>query len=393
MSESNAERLAAGLCRMRGAALKVGQMLSIQDESMVPPQLAAILKRVRDQADVMPQRQLNSVLVTELGEDWRSKLHEFESVPIAAASIGQVHRALLHDGRSVAMKIQYPGVARSIRSDISNLKRLITVMNFLPKSLYLDDTMKAAEEELTRECDYQAEAVYQTRFRQYVRDDPNFHVPNVVTDLSTRHILTTELIEGIAIDRLADSESFDQETRNRVGLLLLRLCLRELFEFRFMQTDPNWSNFLYDPKRDVVNLIDFGACRDYNKGFVDEYLRMVHACAERDRQGVIDSSIRLGFLTGDESRAMLDAHVEAGFIVGEPFAAQGNYDFANARIAERVSKLAGVMLKSRLTPPPKEAYTLHRKLSGAFLSCKKLRAVIPCRPTFLQVYNSYKFDT
>jgi aarF domain-containing kinase len=108
MSEANAERLAAGLCRMRGAALKVGQMLSIQDDSVLPPQLQAVLTRVRDQADVMPRRQLEAVLKAEWGANWAAKLKEFDTTPIAAASIGQVHRGILHDGRAVAIKVRTP---------------------------------------------------------------------------------------------------------------------------------------------------------------------------------------------------------------------------------------------------------------------------------------------
>jgi aarF domain-containing kinase len=133
------------------------------------------------------------------------------------------------------------------------------------------------------------------------------------------------------------------------------------------------------------------ACRC--AGFVDEYLRMIHACAHRNREAVIDGSIRMGFLTGEESKNMLDAHVAAAFIVGEPFGVERPYDFATANIAGRLSPLANTMLTLRLTPPPKEAYTLHRKLSGAFLTCKKLNARFPCRPDFIHLYSNYRFDS
>jgi predicted unusual protein kinase regulating ubiquinone biosynthesis (AarF/ABC1/UbiB family) len=127
LTEDNAERLANALCRMRGAALKLGQMLSIQDENVLPPQFQAALERVRAGADVMPRRQLEQVLVAELGPDWQTGVAEFDFQPLAAASIGQVHSAQLHDGRRVVMKIQYPGVARSIESDVDNLMRLLSV--------------------------------------------------------------------------------------------------------------------------------------------------------------------------------------------------------------------------------------------------------------------------
>lgn len=118
----------------------------------------------------------------------------------------------------------------------------------------------------------------------------------------------------------------------------------------------------------------------------------VMACADKDSEGVIEMSRRLGFLTGDESDVMLDAHVQAGFIVGLPFAEPGGYAFRTNNITSSISNLGATMLKHRLTPPPDEAYSLHRKLSGAFLACIKLGATVPCRDLLLQVYDKYQFD-
>ena len=168
-----------------------------------------------------------------------------------------------------------------------------------------------------------------------------------------------------------------------------------------MQTDPNWSNFLYDPQTKVLNLIDFGASRTFPESFATEYLKMVDACANRDEQGVIDSSVKLGFLTGDESAQMLSSHVAAGFEVGIPFAEVGIstsesphevfggvHDFKMTKgIANSVSKHGKVMIDERLCPPPEEAYSLHRKLSGTFLACMKLNAHVPCRGLLLDTYQ------
>ncbi|KAL4596376.1 hypothetical protein ACB092_12G160000 [Castanea dentata] len=388
LSEKNAERLALALCRMRGAALKIGQMLSIQDESLVPAPILAALDIVRQGADVMPRSQLNQVLDAELGPDWSSKLISFDYEPIAAASIGQVHGAVTKDGMQVAMKIQYPGVANSIDSDIENVRLLLDYTNLIPKGLYLDSAMKVAKEELSRECDYELEAANQKRFRNLLSGTEGFYVPLVVDSLSSKKVLTTELVSGIPIDKVA---LLDQKTRNYIGEKLLELTLMELFVFRFMQTDPNWSNFLYDEATKLINLIDFGAARDYPKSFVDDYLGMVIACANSDADAVMEMSKRLGFLTGMESDIMLDAHVQAGFIVGLPFAKPGGYDFRSTNITQGVSNLGATMLKHRLTPPPDEVYSLHRKLSGAFLACVKLGAVVPCREVLLNVYEQYQF--
>ncbi|BBG98535.1 ABC transporter 1 [Prunus dulcis] len=370
-----------GLCRMRGAALKLGQMLSIQDESLVPAPILAALDIVRQGADVMPRKQLNQVLDAELGPDWSSKLISFDYEPLASASIGQVHRAVTKDGRDVAMKIQYPGVADSIESDIDNVKLLLDYTNLIPKGLYIERAMKVAKEELSRECDYVLEAENQKRFHDFLSNAQGFYVPFVVDDISSKRVLTTELVSGVPIDKVA---LLNQETRNYVGTKLLELTLKELFVFRFMQTDPNWSNFLYDEAKKTINLIDFGAARDYPKSFVDDYLRMVLACANDDRGTVIEMSKRLGFLSGTESEIIR-------FCVGLPFSKPGGYDFRSSNITQSISNLGATMLRHRVTPPPDEAYSLHRKLSGAFLACMKLGAVVPCRELLLEVYEHYQF--
>lgn len=389
VTEKNAERLASGLCRMRGAALKVGQMLSLQDESLIPPQVQEVLRRVRDGADVMPISQLAQMIEKQLGSDWKSKVGDFEYTPIGAASIGQVHKVTLLDGTVAAMKIQYPGVAKSIESDINSVKRLIQITNMFPKGLFIDHVMKVAKDELSRECDYELEAANQERFRRLILSSDQrelFNVPHVFHELTTKQILTTEFVDAIPVNELAEAS---QETRDRIGERMLNLCLMELFEWRFMQTDPNWGNFLYEPERDIIHLIDFGSCLELRKEFVDDYIQMVYACAGRDRETVLGLAIKLGFLTGDESQKIIDAHIEAAFMVGEPFASDEPYDFGKGQLTKRLADLSASMVTERLTPPPVEAYTLHRKLSGAFLTCIKLKCKIPCRPSFMHIYDKY----
>ncbi len=427
------ERLVDGLCRMRGAALKIGQMLSIQDESLLPPALAAAMARVRQGADVMPQKQLEAVMAGELGQDWRTRLFaEFEDSPIAAASIGQVHRAALPSGALVAVKVQYPGVARSITSDVDNLSRLLTVIDIAPKGLYLGRAMESAKAELTLECDYTYEAAAQKHFASLIAAEPVLggavKIPQVVDGASGLRVLTTELVRGVPIDHITALEDvstaapsvnagmtsadgfrnapsgapsaaptavsllqLSQAERDRVGTLLMRVALRELFSWRFMQTDPNWANFLYDAETRTLSLIDFGASRRYPKPFVDEYLKMVRACGEGDDAGIVAASRKIGFLTGDESAEMVATHIQSAKIIGEPFGFKGAYDFRLGNISGRVAPLAGKMVHDRLAPPPMEVYTLHRKLSGAFLTLKRLGAVVDVNTMFKEITDEYVF--
>ena len=376
LTESNATRLAEGLCRMRGASLKLGQMLSLVDETVLPPPIVQALARVREQADIMPRYQLEQVLVEDLGADWRSHFAEFSDEPLAAASIGQVHRAVLHDGRAVAVKVQYPGVAESIESDILNLERLVTMANVLPKGLYVDSIIEVAREELGEEVDYRLEAEKQLRFRSLMNLEGDFIVPDVVQELSTRRVLTTELVPGVPLDQCTE---LPQATRNHIGRLLLKLTLEELFAFQFMQSDPNTSNFLYDAPTGRMAVIDFGAAQSYSRDFMREYLTLVWAAAENDVDTLQDVSVDMGFLTGDETDAMMKAHAQAGLVVGEPFRTDAPFDFKGSGIVQRISAHGDTFATQRLTPPPKETYSLHRRLSGCYMTCIRLGAVFPCR--------------
>ena len=213
LSDSNIDRITRKFSQMRGAALKIGQMMSFQDEKLLPRELYEILSRVQNSANYMPQRQLERVMRQELGEDWRAHFSEFDEVPFAAASIGQVHSATLRNGDKVVLKVQYPGVRDSIDSDLNNLLMLLTASRLLPRGLFLDKTVANARTELKWECDYSREALAMQKFRELLQDDPVFQVPKVYHDLCTPNILTMEHMNGTEIMQLPDATT-DQETRD-----------------------------------------------------------------------------------------------------------------------------------------------------------------------------------
>lgn len=363
------------------------------DSKMLPKELHQVLQRVQDSADYMPASQRNKVLSTNLGEHWRELYSSFEEIPMAAASIGQVHGAVLAEtGMRVAVKIQYPGVASSIDSDLSNLSLLLTASRVLPKGLYLDKTIANARTELAWECDYVREANAAKRFRSLLTDEQEiFVVPEIIDAASGPQVLTMERMEGVGVTKI---QNFKQEQKDWVGMQILRLCLREIVEFRFMQTDPNWTNFLYNAKTNKLELLDFGASREFSLEFIKPYVRVLQAAARNDRAACRDLSIQLGYLTGHESRAMLDAHVDSMLTLAEPFrnSSPDVYDFQDQTITDRVRALIPVMLRERLAPPPEETYSLHRKLSGAFLLCARLGSRIRCKDLFARAMEQASFS-
>ena len=394
LSAGNMERLVTKLSRMRGAALKIGQMISFQDLKMLPEPIVEVLQRVQDNADYMPAAQRDSVMAANLGSEWRSLFSSFDDVPMAAASIGQVHKArIASNNKAVAVKIQYPGVATSIDSDLNNFAILLTASRILPKGLFLDKTIANARTELALETDYEREAQCQTRFRDLLQDDDSvFTVPEIIKEASGSQVLTAELMHGTAVTK--PSLNLTQDERNWIGTQILRLCLRELTEFNFMQTDPNWTNFLYNRESKKLELLDFGAARDYPVKFVDPYVSVLLAAAEGNRERIRELSVDLGYLTGQDTKAMIDAHVKSVLTLAEPFSNSQNndsvYDFQGQTITDRVRSFIPTMVRERLSPPPEETYSLHRKLSGAFLLLAKLGSRVRCRQMFVEATDRWK---
>jgi aarF domain-containing kinase len=271
---------------------------------------------------------------------------------------------------------------------------IVKMTGMAPPGLFIDEVIRVGRDELIVECNYLLEAKNQDKFRTLLENDNDlsnakFKVPAVIHELTTQQVITTEYCPGGTIDKVA---FLDQEERNRIGRNIMKLTMKELFIWRFMQTDPNWGNFLYDVGTGTTYLIDFGSAREYSKLFVDGYLRIVWASANQDTKTLMDQSHKMGFLTGEENDIMLNAHKMSGFTVGEPFATNDTYDFAHSGITGRISEHGSHFLQHRLTPPPEEVYTLHRKLAGAYNLCIRLGANIECRDLLEEIVKNHVFD-
>ncbi|KAI6118022.1 ABC1-domain-containing protein [Pisolithus sp. B1] len=405
MTEANIKRLVSKLSQMRGAALKLGQFMSIQDTHVLPPDLDEIFRRVQNGAHYMPDWQMEGVLRSSLGPSWATNFTSFERVPFAAASIGQVHHAVLAPSASptgreerVAVKVQFPNIADSIATDLGYVKMLLTAGKLLPKGLFLDRTIHVMKEELADECDYAREADFLRKYRspELLGNDRRFKIP-WVWEGSTKHVLIMEHVDGVTMGD-ASISALPQTDRNEIASRVMELCLRELFEFRLMQTDPNWTNFLWNPKVKQISLIDFGATREYTKEFMDKWLHLLQAAAAEDREACAHWSLELGYLTGQENETMLDAHVNSMILLATPFRDSTPQPFAFGPgsqwtdITARIRANIPVMLRYRLTPPPRETYSLNRKLSGGFLLATRLHAVVDARELWNRITGGYQFD-
>lgn len=375
LQPKNLLEIAEKLSHMRGAAMKLGQLLSMDVGEVLPEELANILAVLRDSANPMPQKQLEEALRVNWGENWRSRVKEFDMQPFAAASIGQVHRATSLNGQKLAVKIQYPGIADTIHSDIDNLGALLKLLKLVPAHIDLSALLLEAKMQLIREADYEIEARYLNRYCANVSQTNDFIVPTVVDDLSTEKILAMEFIEGISLE---DTLSLAQEKRDKIGEQLVKLLIAELFEYRLVQSDPNLANYLYSEQQEKLVLLDFGATKDIPEEISNLYLKMLRTVLKDDAQGALDTAIELGFFQQDLPEKLKAIIIELFQIASEPLRVDGLFDYGTSDIAARISEASFQLIEYRNSydNPPVDAMYIHRKVGGLYLLLSKIRARI-----------------
>ena len=378
LTPGNAQKVAAQLSRLRGAAMKLGQMLSMDAGDVLPPELTAILAQLRDQAHVMPPRQLDRVLAEAWGPDWRRLFARFEARPLAAASIGQVHRAVLPSGEELAVKVQYPGIAASIDADIDNVATLLRLSGLLPEGLDVAPLLAEAKRQLREEADYLREAGQMRRYGALLEGDGRFAVPRPVDALLRPTVLPMTFQAGVPIEDLA---SAPEERRNAALGALVELVLRELFDFGLMQTDPNFANYRWQPDSGRIVLLDFGATRAITPPTVASYRSLRQAGLSGDAGQVREALVAAGFVSAAQDlrhRTAIEAMI--GLMLAQLHASRdAGFDFADRSVVAALRERAAPLLADRASwhLPPTETLFVQRKISGTVLLCVRLGARLP----------------
>lgn len=376
LTPANVRRVADQLSQLRGAAMKVGQLISMDAGDLLPPELAQILARLRADATAMPKRQVISVLAANWGLGWeRRYFTHFSFSPLAAASIGQVHEARALDGRHMAIKVQYPGVRQSIDSDVDNVATLLRMSGLLPRDLDIAPLLLEAKQQLHDEADYLQEGAYLQRYAALLAASTDFVLPVLQPELTTQSVLAMSFVGGVPIEDLAQAS---QAVRNRAAELLVTLLLREIFEFQLVQTDPNFANYRYDLTTQQLVLLDFGATRPYATQMVEDFRQLMMAALADNTAAMAEAAIALGYFDQQTAVHHRKAVLRLFSLACEPLRFHGAYDFGGSDLALRLREAGLALGRDRdfWHIPPVNLLFLHRKLGGLYLLAARLKAQV-----------------
>ncbi|HZG50005.1 MAG TPA: AarF/ABC1/UbiB kinase family protein [Thermoleophilaceae bacterium] len=291
-----AEQMVATLGRMKGAAMKIGQLASFIDTEFLPPEYRELyqeqLATLRSTAPPMPWETVRSVLDEEWEEPVEELFEDFEHEAAAAASIGQVHRAVLPDGRRVAVKIQYPGVAAAIAADMQNAGMILRLAKTLAPGLDAGAAAAELKERVMEELDYELEAQSQRSFARGYRGHPFIYVPDVVTRLSTERVLVSEWVDGAGFEEV---RTLPQPERDRFGEIVFRFCFGSMYHLQHINADAHPGNYLLMPGGRVA-FLDFGMTKHLDKDQIELEITALEAIFDRDPERLRVALHDLGFL-------------------------------------------------------------------------------------------------
>ena len=381
----NAQRLVETLGDMKGAAMKVGQMLSLHD-ALLPPEVAVVLRTLQKSTASLPFEAIEEQLVREL-KNPLDLFARFDEEGFAAASIGQVHRAVFRDGREVAVKVQYPGIDRIVQADLSNLKRVLKSVVSLVTKVDVRPIWGELKARLVEELDYLHEAENLRRMAALWSGEPRIVIPRVIPEATTRRVLTMEYATGLSADE-ACSDRTPQELKDRWGLVLFEFFLRGLVEHRLLHADPNLANFAFREDGSVV-VYDFGCVKAVPEPLARGYRSLCRAALDSRQAEIPALLVAMGLhLDGGTpfSKGLLDPYLQ---LVAELLRDAPPYRFGEAGSASRSlmeAARAGVATAGDLRFPSDIVF-VNRTVFGHFGNLSRLRAAGPWRAALESVLS------
>jgi len=391
------------LGQLKGSLMKAGQMLSMYGEYFFPPQANEFLKKLQTDSPPLEWSVMKTNIENYLSPDLLDEL-EIDPVSIGSASMGQVHKAKIKStGEKIVLKIQYPNLEQAIDSDIKALKTLLNFSKLIPSELNLDPIFEEIKLMLRQELNYETEAQLTLKYREMIKDDSRFKVPQVFLKYSNQKVLATEYLEGFKADHPM-IQALSQPRRDRLAENFIDLYFKELFSWNLVQTDPHLGNYKIqiDPLgQDKLILLDFGACSQFSESFIKSYRGMIKGSIIFDRDLFLKSSAELGFINSTDSKEYLQAFESFCYETVEPFwsysdprntdqkiSPDGKYHWKNNDLPARVVKKAYQFKNFDLRTPPKDILFLDRKTGGVFIFLSVLKAHINARKIVDPYLNS-----
>ncbi|MDO3663734.1 ABC1 kinase family protein [Acinetobacter higginsii] len=378
-----AHYLVSEIGKLKGSIVKIGQMMALYGEHFLPEEITQALNTLNNQTVALAWPAIKTHLQEQLG----SKLNDLtiDHEPIGTASLAQVHRATRKsDGLELVLKIQYPGVAEAIDSDMNLFKNMLKLTRMVPQTREFDQWFDEVREMMHREVDYGIEAATTRRFAERLKDDPRYVVPEIIEEFCAEKVLCMTFERGVPVNSPV-MLSLPQERRNQLGEASLEIAVRELFEWGEMQTDPNFGNYLVrlgngDDVKDKIVLLDFGAIRQFDNNLLTVARNLIHAGYDHDKNAMVNA------MTGYEFFDAMPENVKPGMadvflIATEAFSCPSNnpdmpvgimddqdrYDWKKSQLHNRVMQQAGQSMASRyFSVPPKEFMFISRKFIGAY---------------------------
>lgn len=364
-----AKQMTEQMGNLKGAVMKLGQMLSLDASDYLPPEVSEIFSSLQKNATAIDFEVIEQQLKDELKDKFG--LFEIESVPLAVASIGQVHKANYQD-QSLVFKVQFPHVEQTIESDVKLLKIIFSQASFLMgKSVNLDSTFNELQSTLIEETDYKKEGEKLSKARNFFEPDQRYSIPNWYEEYSTRRVLAMEYKEGKALTEWLKT-SPSQTEKQRIGTALFELFLEEFFKLGLVQTDPNPGNFLINSKGQIV-ILDFGAAKEYGQDFIESYKEILRAAYRKDQKRVTELSTQFGLLNAKEDASVFGLYFDMMDLMIDPFRSKDHFNFSDKDYFKQTQEYAiNLTKKCRYSPPPDKIMFLHRKIGGIFQLLKKM---------------------